>query len=767
MNRLVALLPDGTVGLRHASARALAALAGGIALGCVLRVPWWAPALVGAVAVAVAPRTRWFTLYLALLAAGMFYAWARAPIQPDSRLYESATFAGTVVEEPTAFDSNRAVIDLAKPWRGKVTLWLQDSLSAPRYGDVVQVAGHVRALDYPRNPGLVDRNVLAVRRGLVGSAGVRPGQMTLIARGRGLPAARLVVLPLRRYIDATIVRFLPPAEGALLRGLLIGGSRGLPRPVQDAFRDAGIVHILAVSGMNVSIVVAMVWLLLGIATIRGWWRFVLSLLVVALYLSLSGWTAAPARAGLMACAVLLSYPTQRRVTALASLCAAAIVLLLIDPWTLFDVGAQLSFAATAGIVLVNDQLRLFTPEFSRLRWLRRNVLGPLIVSIAATVATAPLLLHHFYRVQPLAFLSTAVVAPLVGFAMPLGIIVLAVNLVSSAVAGIFAHTLWFVLFLLLRLTAALGRLDWAIWEPGALAWVWVFWLYGMALLALGWRHRRARFGVAALLVAGVNIAVWTQAARRPTAQAVFLDVDQGDALVLDDTLGRHVVFDAGLDGAGVLRDYLRSRGIHYIDAVVVTHPDRDHYGGLLELDSRVSIGRLLVSTRVSQDTAYERLLGELAGCGTEIVRVGAGSAIEGFGFGVQFLAPDPMTVSMYESGALPTNPTSLVARVEQTGFTMLLTGDAEDLTAGVGHADLLKSPHHGSRKGNPDALYAAVAPAHVVVMGRYPTPAGLEQRFAGSGADYVNTRRDGAFIVRFGRNVPAFIRLPPSLCGLP
>lgn len=736
-------------------------------LGCLLRVPWWVPALAGAIAIAAAPRTKLFSLYLVLLAAGMLYVRARAPIPPDTRLYESACFAGTVVEEPTAFDTGRAVIDLFQPGRGKVTLWLRDSLPGLRYGDVVQVAGHVRPLDYPRNPGLVDRNALALRRGFIGSAGVRSGQMTVVARARGSPLARLVVLPLRRYIDATIVRFLPPAEGALLRGLLIGGSRGLPRPVQDAFRDAGIVHILAVSGMNVTIVVAMVWLLLGIAGIRGWWRFGLSMVAVTLYLSLSGWTAAPARAGLMACAVLLSYPTQRRVTAMASLCAAGIVLLLIDPQTLFDVGAQLSFAATAGIVLVNGQFELLNPELSRLRWLKRNVLGPLVVSVAATVVTTPLLLHHFSRVQPMAFLSTAVVAPLVGLAMPLGIIVLVVNLASSAVAGIFAHTLWFVLFLLLKLTMMLGRLDWAIWEPGALAWGWVFWLYGMALLVLGWRQRWARFGLAAVLVAGLNVAVWTHVARRPTMQAVFLDVDQGDALVLDDTLGRHVIFDAGLDGAGVLRDYLRSRGIHHVDAVVVTHPDRDHFGGLLELEPRVRIDRLLVSTRVSQDTAYERLLGELAGRGTQIVQVGAGSELGGFGFGIRFLAPDPITVSLYESGVLPTNPTSLVARVEHSGFTMLLTGDAEDLTAEVGRADLLKSPHHGSRKGNTDSLYAAVAPAHVVVMGRYPTPAGLEQRFAGTSTDYVNTRRDGALVLRFGRKGPEFVRLRPSFSGLP
>jgi competence protein ComEC len=762
--------PLWPLGMRNAAARVLAALAAGIALGRAVQLPWWLVFTVAVGAVASTSLTRGLTLYLAVFAAGALYVGARTPAPVDPRLFQVQELRAVVQQEPSDFGGTRTVVGLEPPWHGSVLVWLRDSMPELRYGDAVTIASSVRPLDHPRNPGLADQNELARRRGLVGTASVRLGQIAVVEHGHGSVLMRIVVTPLRRYIRATFDRYLPDAEAALMNGLLLGGSIGLPREAKAAFSDAGIVHILAVSGMNVAIVIGVVWLLLSVLLVRGWWRFGLSLAAVILYVSLSGWSAAPARAGLMAMAWLLGMQLQRRVTVLATLSSAGILLLLIDPLSLFDVGAQLSFAATAGIVIVSERLARVRAEPGIGRWLKHNVWLPIGVSVAATAATAPLLLHHFFRVQPLAFLSTWLVAWLVGLAMPLGLLVLVVQAVWPALAGILAQSLWAVLWLLLKLALWLGSLDWAMWEPGRLAWPWVIWLYAMALLLLAWQRRWARQALFVLLGVGVGLALWGYALHQPRTEAAFLDPDQGDAVVLSDSLGRCVVFDAGIDGPGVLRDFLRGRGVHRVTAAVVTHPDRDHYGGLLDLDERVRVERLLVPTLVSRDTAYDRLLAQLRARGTAVEVVRAGDSLVGFGFPVRFIAPQPVDVQMYEAGLLPTNSVSLVALVEQAGFRMLLTGDAEgEWWRDSVQADLLKSPHHGSRKGNPDSLFVLVRPRHVVVMGRFPTPAGLERRFAGSVVDYINTRRDGGLLVQFGRGEPKFIRMKPALTvgGLP
>jgi competence protein ComEC len=513
--------------------------------------------------------------------------------------------------------------------------------------------------------------------------------------------------------------------------------------------------------MNVSIVVGIMWVLLSLLGVRGWWRFWIGVAGVGFYLLLVGWSAAPVRAGLMACAVLLSVPTQRRVTPVATLCVAGICLLFIDPAMLFDAGAQLSFAATLGIALVAGPAEQAVRRFVRARWLNRWVLVPMVVSFAASLATAPLLLHHFSRVQPLAFVTSTVVVPLVGLAMPLGVVMLLASLVSHWLASVFAQSLWLVLFILLKMTVFMGKLDWAIWEPGRWSWLLVGWVYVLGLLALKLSRSRARAAFAILLLVGLSAIAWQGVLRRPDNSVTFLDPKQGDATLLEDSLGHKVLFDAGINGTGVLRDYLRSRGIHYLDAVVVTHPDRDHYGGLLDLPERCRIRRLLVPTTGGQDPEYQSLLKRLLVQGTEVVVVGKGTSLSGLGFEVKFIWPDDATRALFLNGAASTNDLSLVASVAHEGFRMLLTGDLDDpeLIAGEDvRADLLKSPHHGSLKGNRGVLYERVRPDYVLVMGRYPTPARLEPRFAGTGVCYVNTRVDGAVVLRFGEGRPVIQR---------
>jgi competence protein ComEC len=753
--------------MRHAAAKALAAVAAGVALGRLAPVPVWFLVAIVLAAVALTRASRGWSLYLAVVAAAMAYGQVRIPEPVDPRVYTAARFEGTVESEPVAGVARRVVLSLSAPLRGKVTVWLRDSEPVLRPGDVVVVSSRIQPLDMPRNPGVSDFNLFLASRGFVGSASAATSDILLLARGRGSFILNRLVAPVRTGMLSVIDRVLPAPEGALLVGLLLGGSQGLPRDVQDAFRDAGLLHILAVSGMNVSIVVGVLWLLLSLAGLRGWWRFGGGVAGVVFYLLLVGWSAAPARAGLMACAVLLSTPTQRRLSPVASLCSAGLLLLLIDPSILFDVGAQLSFAATMGIVLIADRAGQAVGQLVHVRRLNRWVLAPMIVSFAATVATAPLLLHHFSRVQPMAFVTSTVVVPLVGLAMPLGMVVLVANLASHWLASVFAQSLWLVLSALLKLTLFMGRLDWTIWEPGRLSWFFVGWAYALGLLALKLNRSRARVAFAALLLAGLSVMAWQDVLSKPGNSATFLDPKQGDAILLEDSLGHRILFDAGVNGPGVLRDYLRGRGIHQLDAVIVTHPDNDHYGGLLDLPRRFRVRKLLVPTTESQDPDYQSLLSRLRAGGTEVVVIGKGASLTGSGFQVDFLWPDNATRALFLNGAARTNDMSIVASVTCGGFRMLLTGDLDDpelLASEDLRADLLKSPHHGSLRGNPPAVYERVRPDYVLVMGRYPTPARLGRRFAGTDVNYVNTRTDGAVSLRFGEGRPAiqrfFTRLP-------
>lgn len=745
--------------MRHAAVRALVALAVGMACSRFLHNSWWVALAVIVVGLLAAFFTRGLTLYMALAGAGAFLAPLRLPPSVPEALYAAGSFQGVVVDEPLAFRRDRMVVRVSGPGGGRVIVWADDSLPCVRYGDEVVVSARLSRFSFPRNPGMADPNVILRRRGYVGQATVMSRQVQIVARGRGCPLTRLVVMPARRYIYRAAGELLPGPAGALLLALLLGDREGLPEQFQTAFVEGGVVHVLVVSGLHVGMIAIGAWLLLAVFGLRGWLAFGLTSAAVGLYVLMAGASPAPVRAGLMACGTLLSIPTQRRVNRLAGLCTAGIVLLLIDPAALFDVGAQLSFTATLAIVVVLSLLERNRRLGSINPLLRKWLFVPLAVSTAATLGTGPLLLHCFGRVQLLAPISSLIAVPAVSLSLLASSVVLVVNLLWSALAGVMAGALGLLLESLLLAAGGLGRLSVTMWEPGAIGWQTVFWLYSLGLLGMGWRMRWTRMVLGAALGLGLIVFVWRPALSGVQTRVTFLDPGRGDAILLEDTLGRRLLVDAGIDGTGVLRDFLRIRGIRRLDVVVVSHPDRDHYGGLLDLGPNIKIERLLVSTLRGEDTTYESLIRRLKRHGTRVLIAGAGTKLEGFGFDIGFAAPEPTTRRLYEKGFVPSNMVSLVATVSYNDLSMLLTGDMDDSERlQSGHVWLVKAPHHGSRKGNPLELYRRLRPKYVVTMGRFPTRAGLEDWLGGLGATDINTRRDGGVALRFGRNGPTFSR---------
>ena len=410
--------------------------------------------------------------------------------------------------------------------------------------------------------------------------------------------------------------------------------------------------------------------------------------------------------------------------------------------------------AIAGALEWRDALLARISRHGTPRLFHRWFLPAVYVAGAALLGTAPLLLHHFARVQPMALVSSIVLVPLVSMAVPLGLLVVLSGLVSQWLASAFGETLSLVLAAMSFLARFFGRQTWAMVAPGVLSWFGVAWAYLLMVLAWNWRKRETRFWTLAVLLVGLNWYAWKNAAGASPTRAVFLDPGAGDAVLLEDSLGRKVLVDAGIDRRRVLRDYLRARGVRRLELAVVTHPDLDHYGGLLDIVGWCRVGKLLVATTEGSEV-YRSLLDDLGEAGTDVVVAGQGTSVSGFGWGIEFTWPPPVARRLHRRGMVSSNEVSLVARAEHAGFSMLLTGDLDDpamlAALPAKDVDLLKSPHHGSRSGNPPELFEDASPDYVVVMGRYPTPAGLATRLSGMGDRYVNTRRDGAWQLVFGR----------------
>jgi len=705
--------------------------------------------------------TRGISVYLVLLCTAYLYRHSAQPPAVPPMIYQLRQFQGVVIQEPLAHPE--ITLKLLSPLSGKVVLRLQDSISGQRYGDLLSISSQIRPLDYPRNPGLPDYNRQLLNQGIIGRASARRSQIRLIRRHLGNPVLNGIIIPARRYLVRVFHRYLPQCDIKLLLGLLVGEKGELSPELSSALADTGLWHLLAVSGLHIGVVVTAIYLLLSVLGIRGWLRFAILTLLTLIYTGIAGWQPSAVRAAIMSWALFLSIPLQRRLTSLTSLAVAGILILILNPDTLSSVGTQLSFTAAAAIITITPKIQDRLRQIPTPARIRKSILLPLAVSIAATAGTLPLLARYFYRFQPLSFLATLLILPLITMIIPLALLVSFSSLLSPVIAGTLAQTLHLLLLLTRTLITVLGKLLCpTVVFTGRIPAPAVWYYYGLLLLILNWHHNRARtlFRIAGLL--GLVLLVTGYAIHKPRTAITFLDTGAGDAVLLEDTLGRKLLIDAGIDRTDVLSDYLLSRNIRHLDAAIVTHPDRDHYGGLLRLDPAISIGHLFIPV-LSGDTGYQRLLQYLQARGTVIKTAGAGAELQGFGFQIHFLAPDRLTCWLYSRKLAATNQVSIVNLISYSGTNLLFTGDCESAsllkqTAGSARIHILKSPHHGSRRGNPPELFASLQPDYVIVMGRYPTPARIESILPAKRITYLNTRRDGGIILRFPGGKPQFRR---------
>src|SRR5262249_32698806 len=350
----------------------------------------------------------------------------------------------------------------------------------------------------------------------------------------------------------------------------------------DAFRRAGVYHVLAVSGFNVAILASAVFVALTFIGVGRRITAVVAMLVVVGFAFVVGAQPSVVRATIMPVLVLLALLLDREASVLNSLALAAIVVLALRPGDLHDPGFQLSFAATAGLVLAPSP--------------RGWLLGAVAVSLAAQLAVLPITLSHFNQVSTLGVLANLVVVPLAGLAPVIGIVGVAISFASGAAAAVAFDAVWPVLIALRAVAGRVAAIPGAIVHLPAPSWPAIASYVAALGLALAWWRRRLehpgawRVGggaVAALMVAAAMEAWPIVRPGGGRLRVTVLEVGQGDAIVVELPDRRAVLIDAGPGGAmrldageRVVAPHLWNRGVMRLASVMTTHADQDHAGGV-------------------------------------------------------------------------------------------------------------------------------------------------------------------------------------------
>jgi competence protein ComEC len=597
-------------------------------------------------------------------------------------------------------------------------------------GAIVEVSGSLARVP-PSGDGF-DRRTWLARQGV---------HETLAARS-------LVPLGRRGGIQGVLDRLRHGARAALraggddeasriATGVALGGSAALDDSTVEEFRASGLAHLLAVSGGNVVLLVAVV---LGLAWLAGLPRSLahgLAIPSVIVYAAIVGGGPSVVRAAATGVLASLAWlvGSARDPWHLLALAAAAV--LACDPWAVVGPGFQLSFVAVAAIHGLAPPIR---------RWLEGTVTplrlcAPLAISLACTLATAPVALVHFGRTSlvaslPANLLALPAVAPLLWLALATcalwPVAPGAAAVLDAAVRALGAY---------IGLVAHFGA-----WLDGALP--------GRALLAalaggaLAWLALRRPAAALAGALAGLLLALtWPSARASPppprALRVTFLDVGQGAAALVE-APGLRALVDTGPPSARVER-ILRRRGITSLDALLLSHDQLDHDGGAGAIVRALHVDLLVTPALPGHSASFTDAVTAARGRGTRVLSGRAGMVFRSGPVELRVVGP------LHATRATPANDAALVVLTRQGACSFLLPADAESpvlLTDGLAPVGVLDISHHGSGDAELGRLLAQLRPRLAVIsvgahnLYGHPAPATLET-LARAGVPVRRTDREG------------------------
>ncbi len=673
---------------------------------------------------------------------------------------------GTVVEEPV-IDQDYCIYQLQvemletregrQPADGRLLVKINGPENAVyQYGDRLRLRSAIIEPKGLRNPGGFDYRFFLSSQGI--DALVYPNALQVDRLGTGkINILAGSAINLRQQMIAFIETTLPAPSSDLLTAILFGRREQLPAAVEENFRKSGAGHLMAVSGLHVGLVAAMIIGLFGRLRLKGHLPLILAIFLVFTYAYLTGLRPSALRAAIMISMVMGAVLLERENDLPTAVAVAALATLFINPLLLFTVGFQLSYAATLALIYFYRPL----DHFFKTLHLPLLVRSPLAITLAAQIGVLPLSVYYFHHLPAGALLFNLLFLPLIAFVVGLGL--------SGALFGLLIPylgelLLWasrplLELMLFISGFSSIPGFYLALNPPRFSTLLAIYLLItGFLLSYYSWEKRVVaggdfsyfsylRTGVGSLFqqnrwlkkaalplaLVAVIIFVWVGALfpGQKDLQITFIDVGQGAAALVETPCGVNVLIDAGgapaysadpgVIGETVVLPLLRYQGISEIDLAVITHPHEDHFGGFLNLVDQMPIGLILISPVSGDSPHYINLLNKAAEAKIPVEVATAGQSWR-CSSDLQFDILSPPEGLIRGDGS-ELNNNSLVVLLQYKEVRVLFTGDIEnaavlDLLSRYPDlsATLLQVPHHGGLLPTATALLEAVQPDLAVIQ---------------------------------------------------
>ncbi|MCG8473813.1 MAG: DNA internalization-related competence protein ComEC/Rec2 [Desulfobacterales bacterium] len=636
----------------------------------------------------------------------------------------------------------------------------------------------LRAFTSFQNPGNFDYKKHMTRKGVGAWAVIRADQLKT-APATGLQKLRTFRFDLCHRLRQTIFKRAPsPEAAALVNALVLGDRSHITFSTKERFAQTGTAHLLAISGLHLGIVTTLFFVLFS--RLLSLWRrpllkgrvqplaAVATLFPLCGYALLSGMAPSTQRALVAMVLFLFTLTLNEEVDLPTTLGLAALLILSAQPKAIHALSFQLSFAAVMAIFAGLHQLRLLkNGVLSRLNKPLQKLLFFLIPPTCAWLGTAPLIWHNFGYIAPSGLLANLVVVPLASLLLiPSALLAT----FTAALPGPFSDILFFVagytaqgVLFLIGLFHRIPAGSFLLPTPRPLTTTLVMVaLFSLLLSSTGFRKGPALVSLIALLsLAGVGSQALQSRFFNKKLSITILDVGQGSAAVIAFPNGRRWLVDGGFawpngydTGRLAVAPYLQSQGILRLDAVILTHPESDHMGGLIHIINRFKVQTFIHTSYAGKGVLWDQLM-------DAVTRSGCREILLDDAF--PYWKIQGATITCLNPGSCPypvsgrTNNNSIVLHIAYGNHSFLLTGDilkeAENCLI-QNHrkklsADLLFVPHHGSKSSSTPAFLQHVAPSFAAIsVGKrrqYNLPSRkVVHRYTQTGCQLFRTDRHGA-----------------------
>ncbi len=644
------------------------------------------------------------------------------------------------------------------PSTGKILLRLQGEWPAAFVpGDQMVIRTDLRRVESYRTPGNFDYAQHLARKNIWISGFIRSSLFLQKLKDQPTLFNNLLYLPERlrtaigRHIDASVSE----ESRGLYRAILIGDCSRVDEAILETFKGSGTFHILSISGLHMTVIFILLYSsfywglnrserLLFRYPLRKWAAF-LCLPVLVFYGLLAGLSTPVFRAVIMSSIVIIAICTNRPKSPSTLLACAALIILTLDPLALFTASFQLSFVATMAIFFFfpalkklafpDDTITPLTFKERIINWLQAG----LLVSTAATLATAPITLYAFNRFSPIGIAANLIIEPLIClWSLPAGFVALPFIFWQPDISS------WFLQIGALGLSTAVRGTEFFAGLPFATLWLptpsaFLIAVFYTALIGCCFwgKATKIRLSISTLsMTVSLFLMLFPFASIQNNStkslNLSFIDVGQGSATLVDFPSGAKVLVDgggasstSGTVGERVIAPYLWHKGISRLDTVVITHPDADHYNGLDFIFRRFTPKQLWIRDESGHDENYRQLINLAEQLGIKVIIPEAGDLWE---------SKDKQDILQclenFASGSFQANPkkspggsnAGIVVKACSKENCTLFPGDIgranERILLEMNHqlkADFLLSPHHGSITSNSPEFLQAVSPTWLIV----------------------------------------------------